>query len=112
MNINTAYSIQNRKIDPDNKPATKPDGTPNDNDRIEIGPTDLAFSEWAEAGLEAPNLLSLRQYRYDRLLGEMQKRGYGALLVTDPLNIRYATDSTNMQLWNCLLYTSPSPRDA
>jgi Xaa-Pro aminopeptidase len=27
-------------------------------------------------------------------------RGYGGLLMFDPLNIRYATDSTNMQLWN------------
>jgi Xaa-Pro aminopeptidase len=26
--------------------------------------------------------------------------GYGGLLIFDPLNIRYATDSTNMQLWN------------
>ena len=28
------------------------------------------------------------------------QRGYGGLLMFDPLNIRYATDSTNMQLWN------------
>ena len=27
-------------------------------------------------------------------------RGYGGLLMFDPLNIRYATDTTNMQLWN------------
>ena len=39
-----------RKIDP-NRGATLGDGTPNDNDRIEIGPTQLAFAEWAEAGL-------------------------------------------------------------
>ena len=30
----------------------------------------------------------------------MNARDYGALVVFDPLNIRYATDSTNMQLWN------------
>ena len=30
----------------------------------------------------------------------MVDRGYGGLLMFDPLNIRYATDSTNMQLWN------------
>ncbi|MEM9332110.1 MAG: dimethylsulfonioproprionate lyase DddP [Pseudomonadota bacterium] len=100
MNINTAFSIQNRKIDPDKKPATKPDGTPDDNDRIEIGPTALAFSEWEDAGLEAADMPAVRLYRYERLLAEVQKREYGALLMMDPLNIRYATDSTNMQLWN------------
>jgi Xaa-Pro aminopeptidase len=28
------------------------------------------------------------------------ERGYAGLLMTDPPNIRYATDSTKMQLWN------------
>ena len=100
MNIDAAFSIDNRKIDPSLKPATRPDGTPADNDRMEIGPTALAFEEWAEAGLQAPNLEVLRQYRYDRLLAEIRKRDYGGILMMDPLNIRYATDSTNMQLWN------------
>lgn len=100
MNINTAYTIQNRKIDPGTKPGSKPDGTPDDNDRMEIGPTDLAFAEWAEAEIEAANIKDLREYRVDRLLNEVKKREYGAVLMTDPLNIRYATDSTNMQLWN------------
>ncbi|MEM7289999.1 MAG: dimethylsulfonioproprionate lyase DddP [Pseudomonadota bacterium] len=100
MNINTAFSIENRKIDPDRKPATRPDGTPLDNDRMEIGPTPLAFEEWARAGIEAPNLAAMRRYRYDRLLAELHRRDYGGILMTDPLNIRYATDSTNMQLWN------------
>lgn len=30
--------------------AFKADGSLNDNDRVEIGPTDLAFNEWAELG--------------------------------------------------------------
>ena len=30
----------------------------------------------------------------------VNSRGYGAIVVFDPLNIRYASDSTNMQLWN------------
>ena len=100
MSVESAYSIETRKIDPFGKAPHKPDGSPNDNDRIEIGPTALAFEEWAAAGLVAPNLEAMRQYRLDRLVGEIDKRGYGALLMTDPLNIRYATDSTNMQLWN------------
>ena len=100
MNVESAFSIQNRKIDPDRKPATRPDGSPLDNDRIEIGPTPLAFYEWQQAGIEAPNLMEMRKYRHTRLLNEIRKRDYGAVLMTDPLNIRYATDSTNMQLWN------------
>ena len=100
MNIDTAFSVQNPKIDPSRKQSLKPDGTPDDNDRIEIGPTPLAFLEWEAAGLEAPNMPAVRQYRYDRLLAELNARDYGAILMMDPLNIRYATDSTSMQLWN------------
>jgi len=81
-------------------PGLKPDGTPNDQNRIEIGPTDLAFAEWAALGLEMPNLTAMREYRHKRLVEQINLRGYGAALVFDPLNIRYATDTTNMQLWN------------
>ncbi len=99
--MNQHYA-DNRKIGPGTgtQPATKPDGTPADNDRVEIGPTQLAFDEWAAAGIEAPNLERMRRHRYDRLLAALHKWDYGALLLTDPLNIRYATDTTNMQLWN------------
>ncbi|MEM1374639.1 MAG: dimethylsulfonioproprionate lyase DddP [Pseudomonadota bacterium] len=92
-----------RKIDPMKEihgGPRKGDNTPADNDRIEIGPTELAYSEWAQAGLELPDLQALRRFRHRRLVDAIQERDYGALLVFDPLNIRYATDSTNMQLWN------------
>ena len=99
-----AYAIENRKIDPSRrpatKPATKPDGSPADNDRVEIGPTQLAFDEWAAAGIEAPNLQAMRRHRLDRLVAALGERDFGGILMFDPLNIRYATDSTNMQLWN------------
>ena len=88
-----------RKIDP-NRGDRLPDGSPNDNDRIEIGPTQLAFREWEAAGLTLPDLASMRSYRLNRLVGEIVERNLGGLLLFDPLNIRYATDSTNMQLWN------------
>lgn len=87
------------KIDPD-RGETLADGSPNDGDRIEIGPTRLAFQEWAAAGLAAPNLETMRRYRWERLTRHVVDRDYGAVLMFDPLNIRYATDSTNMQLWN------------
>lgn len=88
-----------RKIDP-NRGAALGDGTPNDADRIEIGPTQLAFAEWEAAGLQLPNLANMREYRWRRLTQHIVDRGYAGLLMFDPLNIRYATDSTNMQLWN------------
>ena len=91
--------IDPTKIDP-TRGATLGDGSPNDNDRVEIGPTQLAFAEWDRAGLTLPNLGALREYRWRRLTEGIVARGYAGLLLFDPLNIRYATDTTNMQLWN------------
>jgi Xaa-Pro aminopeptidase len=97
------YSIDssNRKIDPYRNPecALKPDGSPDDNDRVEIGPTALAFEEWEALGLEIPQLDTMREFRLQRLVKELQQRDYGGILLFDPLNIRYATDTSNMQLW-------------
>ncbi len=99
MTANPPYSAA-RKIDPTRRGALKPDGTPDDNDRVEIGPTALAFEEWASAGIEAPNLPRLRADRLRRLEDALARRGYAGILLFDPLNIRYASDTTNMQLWN------------
>ena len=88
-----------RKIDP-SRGATLGDGTPNDADRIEIGPTQLAFREWEAAGLVLPDLDAMRSYRWRRLTQHIVDRDYAGLLMFDPLNIRYATDTTNMQIWN------------
>ncbi|PWE30475.1 peptidase M24 [Maritimibacter sp. 55A14] len=88
-----------RKIDP-TRGAITGDNTPNDADRVEIGPTRLALAEWAAAGLELPDLPAMRAWRHHRLTGHVVARDYGGVLMFDPLNIRYATDSTNMQLWN------------
>lgn len=96
--MNEHYRDQ-RKIDP-TRGAILGDNTPNDADRIEIGPTRLAFQEWAHAGLKLPDLQEMRHYRWKRLTDHVVARDYGGLLMFDPLNIRYATDSTNMQLWN------------
>ncbi len=93
------YTTSNQKIDPARRRPTKPDGSLDDNDRVEIGPTGLAFAAWAKAGLEPPNLKAMREYRLARLVQEIRKRNYAGLLCFDPLNIRYATDATNMQLW-------------
>ncbi len=94
--MNQHYSDR-RKIDPTR---VRPDGTPDDDDRAEIGPTPLAYAEWAAAGIEVPNLDLMRRQRHARLVKGINDRGYGGALFFDPLNIRYATDSSNMQLWN------------
>ena len=88
-----------RKIDP-SQGTFLGDNTPNNNNRVEIGPTQLAFNEWEKSGLKLPNLPRMREFRWKRLTDHIVQRGYGGLLMFDPLNIRYATDSTNMQLWN------------
>ncbi len=95
----TDHYRDRRKIDP-TRGDRLPDGTPNDNDRVEIGPTQLAFREWEAAGLAVPDLPAMRAFRWDRLTQAIVDRGWGGLLMFDPLNIRYATDTTNMQLWN------------
>lgn len=41
----------------------------------------------------------LHRYRVARLHGEMDKRACDALLLFDPVNIRYATGARNMQIW-------------
>ncbi|MBC6436990.1 MAG: aminopeptidase P family protein [Rhodobacteraceae bacterium] len=97
--MNEAHRLKVRKIDP-SKGAILGDGTLNDNDRIEIGPTMLAYQEWEAAGLTLPNLPAMRTFRLNRLVEKLAERDYGGVLMFDPLNIRYATDSTNMQLWN------------
>lgn len=97
--MNQPYAQTRRKIDPA-RAERLADGTPNDNDRVEIGPTQLAFREWEAAGLTPPNLEKMREYRWRRLTQALVDRDVGGLLMFDPLNIRYATDTTNMQLWN------------
>ena len=89
----------NRKIDPNRRAHLKADLTPDDNDRVEIGPTALAFAEWQLAGITPPDIPALRAYRLSRLQEQIRKHDCAGLLLFDPLNIRYATDCTNMQLW-------------
>ena len=47
---------------------TLKDGSPNNGNRIEIGPTELAWQEWQSAGLQAPDLDAMRAYRLTGLL--------------------------------------------
>lgn len=64
-----------------------------------LGYGETAEKEWAAAGIPAPDLPAMRKYRLERVRAELKRRGYAGALLYDPVNIRYATDSTNMQLW-------------
>ncbi|MGI9338739.1 MAG: M24 family metallopeptidase [Gammaproteobacteria bacterium] len=64
-----------------------------------LGPGELATGEWRAAGLRLPRMDEVRRHRLARVRAELQKRNYAAIVLADPLNIRYASDATNMQLW-------------
>ena len=68
QNFNTT-----RKINPTKSIMTS-DNTPNDLDRVEIGPTKLAFDEWAKAELELPDLQKMRRFRHQRLVQSINAR--------------------------------------
>ena len=76
------------------------DHTTHDQNRVEIGPAKLAYQDSQRVGLVLPDLQAMRRYKWNRLNQHIVDRDYGGLLIFDQLNIRYATDSTNMQLWN------------
>ncbi|MEM7032428.1 MAG: Xaa-Pro peptidase family protein [Chloroflexota bacterium] len=70
-----------------------------DQTRVGLGPGDLALTEWTALGLPLPDLDAIRHYRLARIREQLRKVDYAGIVVSDPLNIRYATDSSNMQIW-------------
>ncbi len=64
-----------------------------------LGPGEPVLTEWAGAGLQPPELDAIRAYRLRRVRQTLLNLGYAGIVLYDPVNIRYATDSTNMQLW-------------
>ncbi len=65
-----------------------------------IGFGEEAESEWRAAGLtEEPDAAGVRDYRLARVREQLRKHDYAGVLLFDPLNTRYAIDSTNMQVW-------------
>ncbi|MFO7771023.1 MAG: Xaa-Pro peptidase family protein [Roseovarius gahaiensis] len=49
---------------------------------------------------EGIDLRAVRLYRQGRVRQEMAKRGIGAVILSDPVNIRYATGTRNMQVFS------------
>ncbi len=64
-----------------------------------IGYGELAENEWKKAGIAEPDLTAMRHYRLQRIRQQLRQRDLAGIHLYDPLNIRYAADSTNMQLW-------------
>lgn len=64
-----------------------------------IGYGALAEAEWQATGLPEPDLPAMRRSRLERIRAELKRQDYCGILLYDPLNIRYAGDHTNMQLW-------------
>lgn len=60
-------------------------------------------SEGADKPLKSPLSITVlegaRTYRKQRLLEQLHQHDCAAILLYDPVNIRYATDTSNMQLW-------------
>lgn len=70
-----------------------------DQTRIGLGPGDLALREWQAQQLELPDFDVIMPYRVERIRQTLRQFDYAGIILSDPLNIRYATDSSNMQVW-------------
>ncbi len=66
---------------------------------LTLGPGPKLEAEWLAAGLQLPDLVARREYRIERVRQQMTTMGYDGAILSDPMNIRYATDTTNMQVW-------------
>ncbi len=64
-----------------------------------IGYGALAEGEWRQAGIDEPDLPAMRGYRLERIRQQLRQRDLAGIYLYDPLNVRYATDTTNMQIW-------------
>ncbi len=64
-----------------------------------LGPGAALEAEWLAAGLELPDRAAIRRYRLGRVREQLRLAYCDGALMCDPVNIRYATDTTNMSLW-------------
>ena len=65
-------------------------------DRADL--SDLALLDRSPES-EGIDLAAVRLYRLGRVRDEMRRRGIAALILSDPVNIRYATGTRNMQVF-------------
>jgi len=67
--------------------------------RYKIGYGDAVEADWRARGLEAPDLPAMQRYRVARVREALKEADIAGAVLFDPLNVRYLTDSTNMQVW-------------
>ena len=67
--------------------------------RHELGPHRSVVEEWMQAGLVLPDIAAVRRYRLERVREQLRSHNIYGLVLHDPLNVRYATDTTNMPIW-------------
>ena len=91
--MSAAEKIRQQATDPLENRAAK------EGHRRVLGPGEPALSEWATAGLALPDLEGMRSWRLGRTRAQLSERGLAGGLLFDPLNIFYAVDASNMQVW-------------
>jgi Xaa-Pro dipeptidase len=64
-----------------------------------LGPDDAQLANWAADGLTLPDLDAMARHRVDQLRQALRDHDCAGALLYDPINIRYATATTNMSLW-------------
>lgn len=70
-----------------------------DRNRHVLGPSEAVLGEWEQAGLRTPDLPAIRRYRLARVREQLVANDLDAVLLHDPLNVKYSTDTTNMPIW-------------
>jgi Xaa-Pro aminopeptidase len=91
--MNTDFEHHLPKIDPTRRIRVL------DPDSAELGPTPKAIDELASFGLALPDVDNIQEYRLERIKAQLNAADLGGILLYDPINIRYATGSSNMQVW-------------
>lgn len=54
---------------------------------------------WVSDAMSAIDVRQMHRHRLDRVQHRLQQQDLGAAVLYDPINIRYATGSRNMQVW-------------
>ena len=65
----------------------------------QIGPSDLELLDAAPESVGI-DLAAVRRYRQGRVRSEMERCGIDALILSDAVNLRYATGTRNMQIFS------------
>ncbi|CAG9172256.1 Dimethlysulfonioproprionate lyase DddP [Cupriavidus laharis] len=99
LDIFAKTGAPSRKIGPSVRLAVQAATAPGELNMHALGPGDEVVREWTDAGLVLPDFAGMRRYRMARIRDELKRRDYAGIVLYDPVNLRYAIDSTNMQVW-------------